>query len=247
LVYSFAGDDLGVCRAYVKSRLKQGAIEIADLETPCAGRDEEQIQRRTMALKIWQEAQPIIGTPAETYLVSRKCTPLEGEPWPADLRFHPACTFGPFRVPAIAALMRDAVTGEPTGIHRTALKDDGSGKREMPDGIPSKMMLGRAKAAAVMLHPAGLELGIAEGIETALTAHKISGMPVWAAMSANGIREFPVIYGVTFLRIFADHDEAGLSAARICKRRYEAAGIEVEIRYPPEFNTDWNDYLKKEY
>ena len=109
------------------------------------------------------------------------------------------------------------------------------------------MMMGPADGAAIQLHSAGARIGLAEGIETALSAHKIFKMPVWAAMSAAGIREFPVIYGVEFLRILSDHDEVGLSAARNCKHRYELAGTKVEIRRPQEPGTDWNDYLRKEY
>jgi hypothetical protein len=247
-VHSFAGDDLGECRAYVKKLL----AEIASNGSIPLNLEDDAVQHTKAdapagALRIWNEAQPIAGTPAGAYLVSRNCAPFEGEPWPADLRFHPACPFRTFKFPALVALVRDAVTGEPTGIHRIALKDDGAGKREMPDGMSPKMMMGRAKHAAVQLHPRGSQLGLAEGIETALSGHWIFKMPVWAAMSAGGIREFPIVYGIKFLRIFADHDEAGLSAARICKRRHEAAGIEVEVRYPPEFGSDWNDYLEKEY
>ena len=247
-VHSFAGDDPAVCRAYVKKLLAEiatnGSIDISldDDALPHTKAD-----AHAGALRIWGQARPLDDTPAGTYLASRKCAPVEGEKWPADLRFHPACPFGAFRFPALVALMRDVITGEPTAILRTALENDGSGKREMPDGGPSKMMLGPSKSAAVMLYPAALELGIGEGVETSLGAHRIFMTPVWAALSAGGIRDFPVIYGVTFLRVFADHDEAGLSAARICRRRYEAAGIEVEVRHPPEFGSDWNDYLMKEF
>ena len=246
-VHSLAGDDKNACISYVKLLLSEielyGSICIS-LETETGPKPKA--VSSTGALAIWQEAQPVDASPAAKYLASRKCAPVNGEPWPSDLRFHPECPFSWQKAPALVALMRHAVTGEPSGIQRIAVKDDGSGKREMPEGIPSKMMLGPAKSAAVCLHNAGSQLGLAEGIETALSARRIFKMPTWAAMSASGIRDFPVIYGIKFLRIFADHDAAGLSAARGCKHRYEKAGIEVEIRYPSESKSDWNDYLIKE-
>jgi hypothetical protein len=161
-VNSLAGDDPSECKAYVKKLL----AEIASNGSICLTLEDDAMQQTKAdclagALRIWGESLPPDGTPAAKYLTSRKCAPPPGVAWPSDLRFHPACPFAGFTVPALVALMRDVFTGEPTGIHRTALKDDGLGKREMPDGIPSKMMLGRAKSAATMLHPAGLELGIA--------------------------------------------------------------------------------------
>jgi hypothetical protein len=147
----------------------------------------------------------------------------------------------------MVALNRDIVSGEPRGIHRTALRADGLAKRLMPDGMPSKMTLGPSKGAAIMLGGVGaIRLGIAEGIETALSAAMIFNMPVWSVLSASGVASLPIIHGVKFLHIFADHDKAGISAARRCWRRYEKAGIGVEVRYPPDLGTDWNDYLRKE-
>jgi putative DNA primase/helicase len=166
---------------------------------------------------------------------------------PGVLRFHPTCPMGGgSSVPAMLARMNNIITGEFSGIHRTALSDDFSAKRVMPDNRPSRMVMGVAKGSAVQLFACSKRLGIAEGVETALSAHQIFKMPVWAATSAGGIRDFPVILGLEFLRIFADYDEVGLSAARMCKRRYKAAGIEVEIRYPPEPQSDWNDFYSKE-
>ena len=80
--------------------------------------------------------------------------------------------------------------GEPTGgIHRTFLLDDGSAKAP-----PGKKMLGPVAGGSVRLFPMTPDghLGIAEGIETALAAHRIFGIPVWAALSADGVRALAV-------------------------------------------------------
>jgi hypothetical protein len=197
------------------------------------------------ALAIWTEATPVMqGIIAKKYLSARGCD-LTPDIVAADaLRFHPLCPFGAERVPAMVALMRNVITGKPQGIHRTALKDDGLGKREMPVGVQPKSMLGPAKWAAVMLQSALPRLGIAEGIETALSAQKLFNMPVWAVMSAGGMATFPVIKGLSQLIIFADHDKPGLDAAFVCANRHARQRVDVQVRYPSTANTDWNDCLE---
>jgi hypothetical protein len=248
-ISSLAGDDPVVCRKHVLKLLAKvasgGAIEIEMQETLAT--DAGQRERIARALLIWEAAQPVVPKQCLTYLAARGISISFETFAPGVLRFHPTCPMGGgSSVPAMVARVNDVITGEFSGIHRTALSDDFSVKRVMPDNRPSRMVMGVAKGSAVQLFACSKHLGIAEGVETALSAHRIFKMPVWAAMSASGIRDFPVIHGVTFLRIFADHDNAGRSAARMCKRRYEAAGTIVEIRYPPEPNSDWNDFLIKE-
>jgi hypothetical protein len=242
-VHSLAGDDPIACRNYVIAKLQDlnvGGTQAID-EEPHLEPDPAHQARIKAALSLWDEAVPARGTVVEKYLATRGCLLPAPVSCGDVLRFHPHCTFGAARVPAMVVLMRDVVTGEPIGIHRTALKDDGSGKRIMPDDMPAKMMLGRAKGAVVMLQPHGPRLGIAEGIETALSASQIFGIPVWSLMSASGIAACPVIPGVKRLTIFADQDQAGLAAAAKCATRYERASIEGEIRYPS--TGDWNSYL----
>jgi putative DNA primase/helicase len=165
-LHSFAGDDAADCAAYVEPLLRQVAVN----RPICIDLTEEAEPRRKaksieVALRLWTDAEPIDGTPAAVYLTLRDCAPTMGMSWPKDLRFHSACPFGPGRFPALIALTRDVVTGEPTGIHRTALSDDGATKRVMPVGLSSKMTLGCASGAAIQLSNAGALLGIAEGIE----------------------------------------------------------------------------------
>ena len=242
-VYSFAGDDPVLCREYVKAKLQSVANkESFALECDPNITDESR-EAQARALAIWEDAKPPSGTPVETYLTARYC-PLTSAVLSGDtIRFRPACPFGQFYVPAMVGLVRDVKTGKPLGIHRTALRNDGTGKRGMPLGLPSKMAMGRVKGGAVMLQPAGPYLGVAEGIETALSAQLIFDMPVWAALSAVGVQNFPIVTGLKRLTIFADHDEAGLNAALKCAYRYSKAGIRVKIRHPETLGQDWNDFV----
>jgi putative DNA primase/helicase len=245
-VHSFAEDDPAECRAYVKQLLatvsKGGLLTLEGGQEP--GSDSDQAARLARALALWNEALPPEETPVETYLSARRCELPPSAGW--VLRFHPQCPFGSHRFPAMIALVRDVVTNAPRGIQRTAVKDDGSGKRQMPAGMKPRMLMGSAKGAAVMLLPAAGRMGIGEGIETSLSAKQIFDIPAWAALSAGGIAAFPVIPCINRLTIFADYDVAGVQAAGKCKWRHKTAGIEVEVRCPPNFDTDWNNYLLEE-
>ncbi len=244
-VNSLAGDEPDACQRHVMALLQAiaegGLLELENTQHS----DESESARIARALAIWDGTVAVLGTPAATYLTMRGCdfalAAIGG-----TLRFHPQCPFGQHCFPALVALMRNSVTGEPQGIHRTALKDDGAGKRVMPDGMNPKMMMGVASGAAVCLQPGATRMGIAEGIETALSAQKIFGMPVWAVMSAGGIAQFPIIPGIKELMIFADHDDVGLTAAQRCATRYANATIDGKIHYPAVNGTDWNDYVKGE-
>lgn len=242
-VHSLAGDDWAKCRQYVKDVLKGLKLNAKTISS--AGRvDHRAAERIARALKMWEHASPAEGTLVDKYLNWRGCT-LSSAVKSADaLRFHPFCRFGPERLPAMIGLMWHLVTDEPTGIHLTVLNHGGKGKRELPGG--AKRMLGVAAQAAVKLQPHNGVLGIAEGIETALSASQRYGVPVWALLSAGTIRASPIIPGVRRLIIFADHDAAGLAAAYECARRYSSNGIPAEIRHPKPANADFNDLLQQE-
>lgn len=210
-------------------------------ETPdlSATDDAERIER---ALAVWSETVPLFGTAAEAYLRHRRIAPPDDV---ADLRFHPSCPASEGRrLPAMVALMRDVQSNEPRAIHRTFLKPDGTGKD--PAG---KKMLGRAAGAVIKLcddADVTLGLGLAEGIENALSLWAYGWWPVWAAGSAGAIRTFPVLDGIETLSIFSDADDGGvgIEAARSCAIRWQAAGRCVEIHKPPA-GADWNDIARR--
>jgi putative DNA primase/helicase len=245
-IFSFAGDDPDVCRQHIINKLsslsKQGwSVAEQDVHEGVDRAD----ANAAKAFLIWDAAVGAVGTTVESYLTTRGCLPVSLACLTDAVRFHPNCPMGTETAPAMVSIMRDIITGQPTGVHRTALADDGSAKRAMPNGMPAKMMLGRAKGAAVMLSHFAPVMGIAEGIETALSAQKLFGMPVWACMSAQGVAGFPAIHGLDHLTIFSDHDEAGICGARKCAARLFKAGIKGGIKYPSSPGDDWNGYLQK--
>ncbi len=184
---------------------------------------------------IWAHLQPIAGTPAADYLRARGCAlpPDDGDLRYGELR-HPSGYAGPCMV----ALVTGAVTREPLTLHRTWIKSDGT----KADVDPPRMLLGkhRKQGGVIRLFPdecVTIGLAISEGIETALAvAHVFK--PVWSAIDAGNLAAFPVLGGIESLTIVADHDDAGIRAARECAARWHHAGREVRIATPPKPGTD---------
>jgi phage/plasmid primase-like uncharacterized protein len=102
------------------------------------------------------------------------------------------------------------------------------------------------RGAAVRLHdPVGDELGVAEGVETALAAYQLLGIPTWAALAANNIEAFEPPFGVGRLIVFSDNDAnfVGQAAAFSLAKRLTRDGLACEVRIPA-IAGDWLDVLK---
>ena len=194
------------------------------------------------ALNLWRASMPLDG-PALAYLKARACAiPPEG----SDLRWLP-CLSHPtgYKGPALLARVTDAATGTPITLHRTWIRADGRKANADP---PRLLLKDHAKAGGVVrLWPDDAiaeGLGIAEGIETALSlAHGFA--PVWAAIDAGNLADFAVLDGIGALVIAADHDRAGLEAADKCAARWTAAGRSVRIVTPARVGSDLNDQVRE--
>lgn len=130
---------------------------------------------------------------------------------------------------------------KPHALHVTYLAD--GRKADVPS---SRKVMGMIpKGSAMRLFPAGDELGIAEGIETALAARALFDVPVWACYSAGVLEGFEPPSGVKVVWIFSDNDEnaTGQIAAFRCKQRLHGMGIEAHVVIPARAGEDWNDVL----
>ncbi len=90
-------------------------------------------------------------------------------------------------------------------------------------------------------------LGIAEGVETALSVAELYDMPVWSVVNALNFRTFVPPEEVRELVVFADADssfvgqrEAFAAASRIVTSHPR---VKVSVRIPARMDTDWNDVL----
>jgi len=208
--------------------------------------EQKKQENRKRALELWEQGIPIAGTLAARYLSEVRKIDLTA--LPADvgwvLRFHPRCPFGPgTHRPCLIALMRDAVTDEPTGIHRTGLTPEAH-------KIDRRMLGG---AGAVKLWPqTGPQLVVGEGIETVLAAatripyRGAPLQPAWSLLSAGALQRLPVLQEIGRLIILVDHDSAGKGAARICADRWQRASRTVIRLTPKRAGADFNDLVLPE-
>lgn len=198
--------------------------------------------RRDILRDTYRATQPIEqGDVAHRYLASRCVDELI---YPDALRFAPALRDGDGGVrPCMVAMVGVHGRARFVSMHRTFLKPDGSGKAEMAS--PRKMMPGDLPdGSCVMLSEyTGGPLGIAEGIETAMSASALYEMPVWAAINSSLLAKWTPPEGCDEVAVFADNDPkfGGAAAAYALAHRLAVKGIAVTVHMPDELGTDFND------
>jgi len=173
-----------------------------------------------IALEIWQEAEPIYGTIAEEYLQRRGILLT-----PPALCHHRG---------AMVAAVTQPYAGI-TAIQRTPIRPHCTRGDRMTKGP-----LGNG---AVRLGAAQRIMGIAEGVETALSAMMLTGMPVWASLGGKRLHNVELPALVEQVHIFADNDAPGREAAERARDAHRELGRTVAVRHPPPEFKDYNDFI----
>lgn len=180
---------------------------------------------------------------AVAYLTDRGLWPLPPE---CALRAHVLADYwdGGQRIGRFLALVGEVrdITGELVTLHVTYLSQG----RKYPGGEPRKMLsplTGRRGCAVRLMASVGPVLGIAEGIETALSAAALHGVPTWAALNATLLAKFEPPRGIERVAIFADRDVAGLQAAARLMESLQGR-VTLDLRVPSGQAKDWNDVLR---
>ena len=192
------------------------------------------------ARRLFAMSQPISGTCVETYLRRRGITALHGT---GALRFHPHCYYradshSPTETwPAMIASVTN-LDSKITGVHRTWLAPDGSGKA--PVDTPRRAM-GDLLGNAVRFDIACDVMAAGEGIETMLSLRVVlPHLPVVAALSAAHLGQ--LLFPATLRRLYIapDDDPAGDGAMRSLIERARGVGIEAITLSPRlgDFNED---------
>jgi putative DNA primase/helicase len=134
---------------------------------------------------------------------------------PDALKGHPALFHKDTgrRFPAVVAPIIGP-DGNIKSAHRIFLAGPTRYKTTMP-------VAATIKGGAVRLFQPTETLGLAEGIETAIAARELFGIPTWAALTANGIESFEPP-PISKLMVFADNDAnfAGQKASSTSRSAY---------------------------
>jgi hypothetical protein len=209
-------------------------------------RSDDDDKRRRIVASIVDGILPLRGSPGETYLrdvrridVAAIADVLESSDaigWHPSVLFRdPGHAFDGKRLGAIIGILTDPVTAQRTG---------GISRTYVHQGRKIAKAKGLGPAGVVRLTPdedvlAGLHL--AEGLESALDAMSKDFRPMWSTGSTSIMAKFPILSGIEFVTVIADHDDsgAGQKAANELKRRYRAAGRQARAwisAAPGDFN-----------
>ena len=201
-------------------------------------------QRRKALNEVWTGARDITDDdPAYTYIYAR--TGLVTIP--KSLRYHTGLYHPDAKgnLPAIVAKVSD-LDNRPVSIHRSFITAEGEKAKV---DRPKMLMQGALPdGAAIRLFPYQESIGVAEGIETAISCFAIFGIPTWAAISSAMLVKWTPPSVVKRVYIFGDNDDSltgQLAAYRLGWALKNNKTLDVvRVMIPDIRGADWNDVLR---
>ena len=235
-------------------KLIESVIDTARVEVPRARVSSDVASAENRAL--WERGRFLNGKDlGSRYLGNRG---IKLDKYPPCLRFVDECLYRDVASgvtslhPAMLAAFM-ASDGSRAIVHRTYLAEPGV-KADVP--TPKKMMRGKVPdGGAVRLAPAGKTMGIAEGIETALAAAQMHGMPVWAATNAGALIKWTPPPEAENIVIFGDSDKSYCGQMSSFSLAYKLRSVSriktVSVKFTGhtddgEGAPDWNDLILAE-
>lgn len=231
----------GCSRAEIISALGRRGVRTRELFDGSGGPLPELVREETAdrnAVWLWRGSVALKGSAAEAYLAKRGVTQLS-----PDLRFHRRTPLGPRGavrfLPAMLAAVRTDLGV--IAVHRTFLDP---AEARLADFERPKRALGSLQNGAVRLTaPRDGRLGLAEGIETALSAMQIFRVPCWATLGNERFGLVAIPQSVRELHLFVDNDRGGDLAEERGREAYRQEGRRILSKRPANLDTDWNDVL----
>jgi putative DNA primase/helicase len=210
--------------------------------------DEFELAKEKAARAIWQHRKPIAGSAAALYLWSRGIDTAHLPPTLGCIPELYSREVGKTYPALIGAIQNSA--GRVTSVQRiwvtkTLIVTDGvlpAKGTKAPLKVPKKT-LGPMGDGAVRLGRPGRTIGIAEGIETGLSAQQIYRLPVWVSCGAWRMSSIKLPEIVERVVLFGDHGESGEEAAAKAYEAFEAQGYTVDVEFPPAGYGDFNDLI----
>lgn len=195
---------------------------------------------------IRQYAREAKAAPRSRYLEARGLSPAD------PLRFHRAVPYyhEGEKLGEHPAMIAPIYVGQKVkGCHVTYLNGDQKADVPSPRKVYSESSIREGfipLGGSPQPDEAGqVWLGVAEGIETALAASRMSGATVWACLNTSLLKNFTPPSGVEGVAIYGDNDHsfAGHAAGYRLAERLCARGLKVNTFFPKAPGQDWNDVL----
>lgn len=232
LFHCFAGCATDVVMAALR---RMRLHDHAPLPMPVVARAPD---RSRLARKLWHDSLPLAGSPAEAYLAARGVACRSPK-----LRYHPAAVLGAGAnrrtMPAmIAAVENDLGI---VAVQRTFLDLDDLLHKPLRK---PKVALGLLGHGAIRLAEPEEELGLAEGVEDALSAMQWFGTPTWALGGVERLALVAIPPQVRRIIVYADHGAPATRCYEKAIAHIEADGRDVVRRLAPH-GDDWNDAWRR--